>query len=261
VNLTPKLGGIFSLVPKHLYFDLGTFFTLAPLVQFPYAAYRAWTYGVNARLSWRMPIPGPIRWGLDAGWYFWGMLVPARSYGLAYATGPQFLLSLRSRDYAKYRWGMYFKWAPLTNDQFRMVLTNREIAFGLSLGTPMHVNLRPVSINIDIAHFKYASSNGAAKADMATATLGFSFPLAKPDPRYLATQPALPIPLRAPGASATKSNGVAPTSSVSAPPGPSAEGTAGNSAPPAPVAPAPPVAPSSSSAAPAAKPQSAPKKR
>jgi hypothetical protein len=126
----------------------------------------------------------------------------------------------------------------------------------------MHVNLRPVSINIDIAHFKYASSNGAAKADMATATLGFSFPLAKPDPRYLATQPALPIPLRAPGAtSATKSNGVAPTSSGSTPPGPSGEGAAGNAASSVSAAPVPPVAPSSSSAAPAAKPQSAPKKR
>lgn len=176
LGITAKANASFSILPRTLDVGANGFFTLVPFLldRAPPETPPTRSYGINGRLGYRVPIDA---WGADyfvmAGWYFWGMLVPDNSYGLAFLTGPQIFLTLRKPLPHGQSFAVYFKLAPMS-DAWTFKLSNRELAFGGSFSPGWKILGRGVSFTLDIANAAFQSELVNNSIQMTTFSLGFA---------------------------------------------------------------------------------------
>jgi hypothetical protein len=173
VGLTVKVNAGYKLIPRLLDVAGNAFLTALPLTHSPSSITATRFYGINARLGYRVPFSGTVEWNVLLGWYFWGMVVPDRSYGISDLTGPQIFITVGFPS----RGGTgsvvaYGKLAPLADRPRAISLAHRELAFGGSVQLTRAGAPRLWALTLDISQTSVGSAAQGNHLYLTTASLG-----------------------------------------------------------------------------------------
>lgn len=133
-------------------------------------------YGVNARAGYRLPIDaGAMTWKFLAGYYFWGMNVKDRKYGISMTSGPQAFISGAYQAAGRRSASGYVKFAPVSTSPGKISLSSREIAVGGALQVNSPEARNPWMLTLDFSTMRVVSATTRNEARLHTSSLGISY--------------------------------------------------------------------------------------
>lgn len=176
LGLTGKVGANWA-VARWLSLSGNFFMTLWPISHSPSTIEAARFYGVNGRVGFRLPFQtGSLEYFFSIGWYFWGMLVPSKNYGLQQLAGPQAFLTISKPPTRSRAFYIYFKIAPISDSTSSLGLANREIAggFGYQLNTP-RPGSHSLMLTVDLANTSFDLATLNNKIELTSISGGLQF--------------------------------------------------------------------------------------
>jgi len=179
VYSTLKAGVSYALVPSKWVLGANAFGTLLPIWKSSRQTPHPRFIGANARVGYLFPTsPTSPGFGAHLGYYYWGMLVPDKSYGLSQVTGPQVFLTcdFGAQGVAGRSMTTYLKYAPLSVTGASVVgFSNYDLAAGFSVQLTSSSAPRPVSLTLDLDHLTAGSDSLANRVDLYTFSTGLQF--------------------------------------------------------------------------------------
>jgi hypothetical protein len=135
-----------------------------------------WFYGANARLGYILPIrKADLQWTLYAGGYYFGMLVPAKAYGVAYLFQPSVGVDMRWAKPNHRPLSVYVKYGFLFGQGFAVAATNFEISLGLRYQLNPASAKYPINFTFDASRFQGATATGSDSFTLTLFTFGTQF--------------------------------------------------------------------------------------
>ncbi|MGE4105862.1 MAG: hypothetical protein AB7F66_01520 [Bacteriovoracia bacterium] len=182
--ITAKVGAAYPLYKDALDFGLNFFINALPVYKNVYNGTAELSpavrfYGINTRFGWRLPIKSQrIAVRLNAGYYFWGMIIPPGpngeepTFGIRALGGPQVLLSTKIDPGNGHPFWFYFKFAPISSGFALENIANREIAGGMGYLVSPRTSKWTWSITADISDFKFQPPEFTNQISLFTTSLG-----------------------------------------------------------------------------------------
>ncbi|MCM2322188.1 MAG: hypothetical protein NDJ90_02895 [Oligoflexia bacterium] len=139
-------------------------------------------FGINGRTGYQIAKDshglGNFNLKFSLGWYVWGMLVPGSNYGTNFVMGPQLLASVGGATLGSGRsWSGYVKLSPISDTNFTVSLSSREIAAGGSYEVSRVGIPHPIFMTLDMAHAGIKFATAANEISLLSLSLGVSYGL------------------------------------------------------------------------------------
>ena len=177
-GITGKLNVGYELISRRLDAGLNMFATLLPLTNSSNnpPVYSARWYGLNGRVGYRLPLDlDATILSVMAGWYFWGMIVPACQgndcdssstigippYGVQSLGGPQAFLRMRRAPIGRRPFSIYLKYAFIQDTPTSVSTQNREIAIGGGYQLSSPGEHKPFTLTMDLSQAQFSNIDHA----------------------------------------------------------------------------------------------------
>lgn len=162
ITTTFKAGIAYTFRPAPISVGLSSYVNLIPLTSSPDSVDAARFWGVNARLTYQLPIRAhSVQFYTSLGMYLWGMSVPGDAYGLSSLVGMQIFLEMKFIQGREQLASVYLKYAPISHTETGFIgFKNTELAAGGSFRVTKSGASFPLAATLDFSHLSIKEAAG-----------------------------------------------------------------------------------------------------